>query len=120
MADVFQEDLIAALTSAGSSHHEYEQNALGGQRDEHWSGYYAAYVLGRLGDFAPPTTLALWLEGISSTSNWQEAAASRVIGQLDPSDLHGLTQVQIEISCGNDKTLLPGSLNKPKSWPCSE
>ena len=38
----------------------------------------------------------------------------------DLSRVKGLTQVQLEISCGNDKTQLPGSLSKPENWPCSE
>ena len=31
------------------------------QRDERWAGWYAAYVLGRVGDFATPSDLAEWL-----------------------------------------------------------
>ena len=83
MIDLFHQDLVAALAAAGQSHHEYEKNALAGVRDAQWSGYYAAYVLGRLGDFAPPTALAKWLEETGESSHWAEAAASRVIGQLN-------------------------------------
>jgi uncharacterized protein YjbI with pentapeptide repeats len=39
---------------------------------------------------------------------------------VDLSEVKGLTQMQIKNACGNDKTLLPGSLSKPESWPCSE
>ena len=83
MIDLFHQDLVAALAAAGQSHHEYEQNALEGVRDAQWSGYYAAYVLGRLGDFAPPTALAKWLEETDQSANWADAAASRVIGCLN-------------------------------------
>ena len=31
--------LEGALKAAGSAHHDYEQNALGGKRDEHWAGF---------------------------------------------------------------------------------
>ena len=47
----FDSDLAAVLSAAGSAHHEYEQTALKGVRDELWAGFYAAFVLGRLGDF---------------------------------------------------------------------
>ena len=54
------EQLREALAAAGKAHHDYEQNALGGQRDAQWPGFYAAYVLGRVGDFAAPSALASW------------------------------------------------------------
>ena len=83
MIDLFHQDLVAALAAAGQSHHEYEKNALAGQRDEHWSSYYAAYVLGRLGDFAPPSILAAWLSEIGESANWADAAASHVVSQVN-------------------------------------
>ncbi len=55
-----RQDLEDALAAAGTAHHEYEQNLLGGKRDEQWPGWYAAYVLGRLGDFASPTSITRW------------------------------------------------------------
>ena len=30
----------------------------------------------------------------------------------------GLTQWQLDMACGDDKTALPGGLTKPKTWPC--
>lgn len=30
----------------------------------------------------------------------------------------GLGQWQLDMACGDDKTVLPASLTKPKSWPC--
>jgi hypothetical protein len=42
----FDSDLAAVLSAAGSAHHEYEQTALKGVRDELWAGFYAAFVLG--------------------------------------------------------------------------
>ena len=32
----------------------------------------------------------------------------------------GLTQAQIDLACGDDKTLLPAGLTAPASWPCGE
>ncbi len=52
-----RDQLREALSAAAGAHHEYEQVALGGQHDAQWSGFYAAYVLGRLGDFASPSAL---------------------------------------------------------------
>lgn len=73
--------LIAALEDAGRAHHEYEQMALGGERDELWAGFYAAYVLGRLGDFMTPTALARVLEAVEGDP-WPEAAADDIIVEL--------------------------------------
>ena len=75
-------DLEDALTAAGTAHHEYEVNLLGGKRDEQWPGWYAAYVLGRLGDFAAPTSLARWLEAAPAGGTWSASAAAHVLGQL--------------------------------------
>jgi uncharacterized protein YjbI with pentapeptide repeats len=30
----------------------------------------------------------------------------------------GLTQWQLDMACGDDKTMLPAGLKKPKDWPC--
>ena len=70
--------LIQALKAAGSAHHDYESNALNGQHDEQWPGWYAAYVLGRLGDFVTPTVLAQWLEEAPGSDNWAETAAGYI------------------------------------------
>lgn len=40
------------------------------------------------------------------------------IENLDLSASTGLTQWQVDLACGNDKTMLPSGLNKPKTWPC--
>lgn len=76
------EDLQAALNAAGSAHHDYESRFLGGERDAQWPGWYAAYVLGRLGDFARPTELANWLEATPGEGDWSESAASYVVDRL--------------------------------------
>ncbi len=77
-----RDELRAALTAAGTAHHEFEQGYLGGTRDEAWPGWYSAYVLGRLGDFASPTTLARWLEEASGDGAWSDVAARHVAGKL--------------------------------------
>jgi len=79
---VTRDTVEAALRAAGRAHHGYESNALGGVRDEQWPGWYAAYVLGRLGDFAPPTRLAAWLEAVEGSDWWGEAA-KRVTAELE-------------------------------------
>jgi len=76
------QDLTEALSAAGSAHHDYESNFLQGARDEHWSGWYAAYVLGRLGDFTTPTTLAGWLSEVSGDGNWSKNAANHVVSKI--------------------------------------
>ena len=74
-------DLAAALADAGSAHHDYEQVALKGERDTQWSGFYAAYALGRLGGFAKPSALAAWLEEAAG-DDWSNAAAQLVLDKL--------------------------------------
>ena len=71
-------DLVEALQAAGRAHHEFESVALGGERDELWAGFYAAYVLGRLGDFAGPSALAARIEGVDGEP-WAEAAADAIL-----------------------------------------
>ncbi len=77
-----RERLREALSAAAGAHHDYEQGALGGQRDAQWSGFYAAYVLGRLGDFASPTALVGWLEAEPEADDWAGQAAASVLPKL--------------------------------------
>lgn len=39
---------------------------------------------------------------------------------VDLSAVRGLTQSQLDISCGDDKTQLPSGLVKSKTWPCDD
>ncbi len=75
-------DLAAVLSDAGSAHHEYEETALKGVHDELWAGFYAAYVLGRLGDFTAASRLATLLEEVDAPSNWSAVAAEHVTTAL--------------------------------------
>lgn len=79
-----QDELERALRAAGHAHHEYEQNALGGSLDKQWPAWYAAYVLGRLGDFTLPSLLTSWLEGIHTEKDWFSAAAEAIYQRLRP------------------------------------
>ena len=63
-------------------HHEYEQVTLGGKRDKQWPAFYAAYTLGRIGDFAAPSVLSQWLEEAPTGENWEASAASYVLSRL--------------------------------------
>jgi hypothetical protein len=64
-----------ALSAASECHHDYELNILHGEPDEQWAGWYAAYVLGRLGNFVSPATLTQWLEDTPNEENWSALAA---------------------------------------------
>ena len=75
-------ELAAALKAAGSAHHEYEQTVLNGVFDEQWPMFYAAFVLGRVGEFATPSALTSWLKKSPTDGVWAEAAASHVINSL--------------------------------------
>ncbi len=82
IAQPSQDDLTKAIGDAGSAHHEYEQVTLGGKQDEQWSAFYAAYTLGRIGDFAAPSDLTQWLEEAPDGENWAASAASYVLSRL--------------------------------------
>jgi hypothetical protein len=44
-----------------------------------------------------------------------------LLTRFEDSDLSqaiGLTQEQINISCGNEKTVLPQGIERPNDWPC--
>jgi len=75
-------ELIEVLNNAGSAHHEYEKNVLKGIRDEQWAGFYAAYVLGRLGDFVTSSNLTNLLEESPSSEDWSNSAAEYVLRKL--------------------------------------
>lgn len=77
-----KDDLLKALSDASSAHHEYEQVTLRGERDEKWSGFYAAFTLGRIGDFATPSKLSQWLEDAPAGEAWAVSAAGYVLSRL--------------------------------------
>ena len=74
--------LEQALAAAGEAHHDFEQVVLGGERDQLWAGFYAAFVLGRLGNFAASSTLSRLLEEAPSGDEWPQQAAAHVIAKL--------------------------------------
>jgi len=76
------EELELALSEAGSAHHEYEMVTLNGVRDQLWQGFYAAYVLGRLGNFTTPSALSKLLESAPESDNWAKSSAEFLIGKL--------------------------------------
>ncbi|MBL8895433.1 MAG: pentapeptide repeat-containing protein [Rhizobiales bacterium] len=39
---------------------------------------------------------------------------------VDLSEVTGLTQMQLDMTCGDDKTKLPAGLTVPARWPCGE
>jgi hypothetical protein len=47
-----------------------------------WAGFYAAFVLGRLGEFAAASRLAGLLEEVDDAADWPEAAALHVLLKL--------------------------------------
>lgn len=77
------DQLKDAIDQASQAHHDYESNALNGVRDERWSGWYAAYILGRVGDVCTPTDLAKWLEEAPIDGDWSSNAAALVLERLN-------------------------------------
>ena len=74
--------LASTLAAAASAHDEYERTVLRGVVDPNWSGFYAAYVLGRLGDFVPAGRLAVLLSEVEDDPGWETAAADHVLMKL--------------------------------------
>ena len=72
------EELVKSLLSASAAHHDFEANVLHGVRDEQWAGWYAAYVLGRLGDFVNSSTLTNWLSTAPGSDDWSNSAAAYI------------------------------------------
>jgi hypothetical protein len=77
-----QDELEKALKDAEAAHYDYELVRLMGIRDETWSGFYAAYVLGRFGGFTSASTLSQWLEEAPAGEKWGVTAASYVLSRL--------------------------------------
>jgi hypothetical protein len=75
-------DLENALGDAGRAHHDYETAVLDGVRDQLWSGFYAAFVLGRLGPFTTASRLSRLLAEVSAPAGWSAAAARHVLERL--------------------------------------
>lgn len=83
MADLPSRALLeAALAAADAAHDEYERVVLKGVSDNQWSGFYTAYVLGRLGEFATASRLAPLIEEVIADANWTETAAEYVLMKL--------------------------------------
>ena len=76
------EEIENALSEAGSVHHEYKQVVLKGVRDELWPGFYAAYVLGKLGNFTKPSIVSGLLEAAPDSDSWAKAASKYVLRKL--------------------------------------
>ena len=74
--------LQGALAAAATAHDEYERAVLRGVVDPHWAGFYAAYVLGRLGDFVPASRLAVLLNEVDDAADWDTVAADHVLMKL--------------------------------------
>ncbi len=80
-----RDEIVEALQAAAAAHHDYQVNALDGVHDEQWPAWYAAYVLGRLGDFMTPTVLANWLSAAPASDDWSSGAADYVDERLGAS-----------------------------------
>lgn len=77
-----QVELAQALADAGNAHHDYEHVFLLGSRDQQWPGFYAAYALGRLGDFVETSTLTRWLDESPAGDHWPTSAAVYVLERM--------------------------------------
>ena len=77
-----EKDLADSLAAAGRAHHQYEQTVLNGIRNAGWSGFYTAFIVGRLGDFATASELSRLSEEVTDPLDWSGAAARDIIASL--------------------------------------
>ncbi len=83
MADLPDRTTLAAtLAVADALHEEYERGVLKGMGDDKWTGFVAAFVIGRLGEFAPASRLALLFEEVDESDDWPAVAADHVLTKL--------------------------------------
>lgn len=82
MSQPSRDQLARALADAAKAHHDYERVSLFGKRDEQWPGFYAAYALGRLGDFVEASALSRWLETAPASDDWPASTAAHVVEAL--------------------------------------
>ena len=61
-----------------------EVNVLDGVRDEYWSAWYSAYVLGRLGDFTSPSDLTHLMDSVPSDGDWFSSASCLIFDKFKP------------------------------------
>lgn len=59
-----------------------KKNILAGESDQNWYGFYAAYVLGRLGPFVDVSQLSRWLEEPSAMGKWSLITAELILVRL--------------------------------------
>ena len=76
------EQLENALQMAENLHNEYELVYRDGQFNETWSGFYAAYILGKLGEFVKPSILADLIESTPDGKNWFHTTAEYILKDL--------------------------------------
>lgn len=76
-------DLEVALKSASEAHHNYQTIFLGGKHDPQWPGWYAAYVLGRLGDFISASKLSKLLNDSPGSEEWNKNTARYLLEQIN-------------------------------------
>lgn len=74
-------EVVDALNGAAGAHHEYETERLGGNRDDLWAGFYAAYLLGRFGDLATCSALVEVLESVTAQP-WADEAADAILARF--------------------------------------
>jgi hypothetical protein len=94
MADERESTVAQLLDETESKHGAYEQEELGGERDEQWASWYARYALehdigdvlsttpeiGRLAEILTEATAEHEREG--SEQGWSEYAAAMVVDRL--------------------------------------
>jgi len=78
-----KQQLQETLLAAGKSHHEFQENFLEGVWHKQWYIWYAAFVLGRLGNFTTPTLLTQWIMEISDKEKWFKKTAEHILNKLD-------------------------------------
>ena len=82
-----RDTLQTTLQQAWDTHSEFQEDYLQGVRDEMWAGWYAGFVIGRLGHFTTSSRLTRLLESVQAEHDiWTSRAADFVLEQLAGED----------------------------------
>lgn len=77
-----QEELSKLLQEVWDTHSEFQHVYLNDVHDEMWAGWYAAFLIGRLGHIAPASQLTNLLEEVGGQENWTVRAAAHLLENL--------------------------------------
>ena len=81
--EINAQTMQTTLQQAWDAHKEFQTVYLKGKYDEQWAMFYAAFVIGRLGDLTTPSRLTELIEEVQAEkSAWTAEAAAHIVASL--------------------------------------